>query len=384
MKVFNFGTPINPVPSLEDQAKQAMNIQTPTFDPNQPVPSQEEEYDPSNIDHITRGNEYVSAIEAILANAKPQLDPEKEKRYKQRAALTSFGQGLKTIFDGLSHTQGMNVQPDQNQNVTYSNEALAKLQDDYKNKMETYNNMLTQGKLQGLNYREQLRDAADKMKYMWNVNKANNAQKDKEFQFEKEYKTKSLKQDNDQFVKKLAQDLGISEATLKQRKSESDQEHRERLAAIAAQRENNYLDFQAAMNKGKNKDSITFINPETKTPDTISDISARAIVEAYKSQYEKGKSKFVLDKEATIPGTEYNLIVRYMSGGGLTNEELKTLMGFAYKPETKIATKQFSDNDLQEAYKRYAKNGTTTSPTPNTTKSSGGWQRVDANGNPIK
>lgn len=344
------------IPSLEEQAQKSLGIGGAKLDTSVPEATPEE--DTNSIDYLTRGNNYVNALEAILQNAKPKPDPEKEKRYKQRAVFNSIGEGLKTVFEGVNHTRGMNVVPSTGAVAGQSNAALAAYNDDMEKKMDAYKNLVTQGKISGLNYKEQLQTMGDQMNMEFARQKSINQQKANELQFERWYKTTSLDQGNKQFLAKLFQDGQISMLEMKRKEGESLQQHKDRMAMLAEQRRNNNLDYAASMNRGsydKTTAPIPFIN--NGQPDEISPSAVRTMALARQKELESkmvdrfGKPDPDALKEAAQTPGEYQQIIKYLQGG-LTVPEMQILAQDLYTTDMQAQTKQFSKNDRDAAYQR--------------------------------
>lgn len=378
MNVYNFSNnPLKPgIPTLQEQPSKAMGIQTPTFTPEQPP-----QKDPYDIDFIMSDKPYVSPYEAIAEKFKPRMDPEKQKRYEARAGINALGEGIRQIFETVQERQGLNVQPRNFNNAP--NEALAGLNQENENKLSAYDQMLMRAKMMGAEDQQRVKQFNDQIRVNAWKTKQDNKLKADEQQFDRWYKTTALDNDNKQFLAKLAMDGKIKAADLEQRENESLRNYKARMAAVAASYYDTDKDFEAATQRNKDKETIQFINPETSQVDEIQDVSARALVQAQKEELELNKSSFELKREAAVPGSEYNLITRYLSGGGLTKEELKTLMGYVYTSENKVKTKQFSKGDLDAASKRNAARTQTEEPQSNNGMVDG-FTLVDANGNPIK
>ncbi len=124
-------------------------------------------------DYDARNKQYVSATEAILDAAKPQIDTEQEQRYKQRAALNSIGQGLRSVFTAVQAHNGYNVQPNADNTANESTNAYAKLLEDHKNKLAAYSQLVAQGKMNMLQYADKQQELKDELAYKLKVQKDN-------------------------------------------------------------------------------------------------------------------------------------------------------------------------------------------------------------------
>jgi len=205
------------------------------------------------------------------------------------------------------------------------------------------------------------------MKYnTWKAKMDNATKRDAEL-FDRKYKLASLEQDQKQFLAELIQRGLISEATLKQRADESKQEHLDRLAAIAAAN-------QRAEQRSTSKFNDKFNGAEdqvvpVKMPDgTIKYLSG---TEAYTILARISKNE--TDRFNNDP------MIKRIGGNDFTIGEASGLLGnygVEYLTPYQTPIDPFEPPQTSTPVKK--------SSQPAKKQSSGGWTRVDANGNPIK
>lgn len=113
------------VPSLQEQAQQAMGLNDMAITPQKAEPyvpeKTYEERLKEKIDAIQ--NVGRPALMALIDQSQPELDEKKQKRLKFAAAANALGQGMSTIYQGVAANNGNGVINDLTSN-TYTAKAL--------------------------------------------------------------------------------------------------------------------------------------------------------------------------------------------------------------------------------------------------------------------